>query len=380
MERSHNAGSSSAWRSATPSPGGISQATMKRPSSTPAGSWPSQSPRLQTRANTRPKSTPRPGQHSMSGPHRRTVDEDWRFWVEVRIKASQVPTHATTADLYNAFSMHGCISRIRFETARYTDHGVVATITFCPPPQHAFWLSFGAVRMVLPNDKYQTVGLELLPSQPRMCPASSAAAPQVPEKMMLYGNSIDFGFMNTADEMVKKVTFSATHQRPLQLKLNLFARKHIEIKFSIHNSRHYDSYRIFIPLAQMTTIHETHHNDQTVFTFSLESPPKFYRMATDVEATHVSTRGEWTEQQAYFRQTDIDIDMSARNNLPVTLNKTGCRIDIGMKPIQSYGRRELTESPRSLAYLQCHPAAKPSQQAILPAVLPSIKKSQHSSG
>ncbi|KAK8201885.1 hypothetical protein M8818_005409 [Zalaria obscura] len=236
MERSHNAGSSSAWRSATPSPGGISQATMKRPSSTPAGSWPSQSPRLQTRANTRPKSTPRPGQHSMSGPHRRT------------------------------------------------------------------------------------------------------------------------------------------------LKLNLFARKHIEIKFSIHNSRHYDSYRIFIPLAQMTTIHETHHNDQTVFTFSLESPPKFYRMATDVEATHVSTRGEWTEQQAYFRQTDIDIDMSARNNLPVTLNKTGCRIDIGMKPIQSYGRRELTESPRSLAYLQCHPAAKPSQQAILPAVLPSIKKSQHSSG
>ena len=86
--------------------------------------------------------------------------------------------------------------------------------------------------------------------------------------------------------------------------------------------------RLKIPFSQLEVIHQVPTGkDKIALLITLETPPRFYRKV-DESSTHDNGR-YWTEQDAWFRQTDIVYDPMTLRSAALTLKKTKPVIDIG---------------------------------------------------
>lgn len=93
--------------------------------------------------------------------------------------------------------------------------------------------------------------------------------------------------------------------------------------------------RFSIPFSQLQVIHRVE-DDQNKMTLlvSMQTPPRFFRKGDEIN-THEDNGRYWSQNDAWYRQTDIVYARSHLKYSPLTLKKTQSIIDIGM-PASGY--------------------------------------------
>ena len=154
--------------------------------------------------------------------------------------------------------------------------------------------------------------------------------------------SVDFGVMYEPETMMSMHTVYPTVSTNIQFRQSM-RYKEIIIEMTLEISdpestpyRHsraakYDRIEVIrfkIPFSQLEVIHQMQWGrDKVELLISLETPPRFYRKVSEA-STHDSGR-YWTEQDAWFRQTDIVLDPASLKSASLTLKKTKPVIDLG---------------------------------------------------
>lgn len=154
--------------------------------------------------------------------------------------------------------------------------------------------------------------------------------------------SIDFGFMYGPETMMRMHTVYPTMTSEIQLRQCMRYKEIIvEMTLEIRNPqspRHHrskvgrndreETIRFKIPFSQLEVIHQIPcDEDKVELLISLDTPPRFYRKVDEASTQDKSRR--WTEQDAWFRQTDIVYDPGILRSAALALKKTKPIIDIG---------------------------------------------------
>lgn len=169
--------------------------------------------------------------------------------------------------------------------------------------------------------------------------------PKFPEVMKMWASSIDFGIMyDQASMMILHTVESRVHKK-IEFVQNMLHREivvvfEVDIKDSTGGqpqsrsgptSGHVraETLRFHIPLARLSKVYVTHENaDRIELVLSLETPPTFSRKLPEKD-THDEKARFWSENYAWYRQTDIVYSPATLKSLPVALRKSKPIIDIG---------------------------------------------------
>ncbi|TKA64867.1 hypothetical protein B0A49_07587 [Cryomyces minteri] len=222
-------------------------------------------------------------------------------------------------------SREGTIVRIEILDRRVTDVGIHAMVTFCPPPSRAFWDVY--------SQKFQLMSKR----QSKPYPSITNPEQSFPERTRLIADTLGFGFMHNETTIVVRKTVQPMQDKPIQFTLDLF-RKEIDIRFDLHLRENSDesnklrphAYRVRVPLEQMKYVYEmTDGPDRRILIIPLDSPPNFYRKASNIDATHEAGSKWWNENVTWMRQTDIVHDRDRLRSAPLSLRKEDPLVDIG---------------------------------------------------
>lgn len=122
----------------------------------------------------------------------------------------------------------------------------------------------------------------------------------------------------------------------LVLDLKSDRSKRLDLQFGAISDKTHRVYRLSVPLTSVNRIVQQNvqeHGGQAKFLLiNVQDPPKYFRqlLHSEVEATHKRTSTEWTEWPTMWeRQTDIDVDMAARDQLPISLVRSNPVVDTG---------------------------------------------------
>lgn len=159
-------------------------------------------------------------------------------------------------------------------------------------------------------------------------------------------DSIDFGFMYNQTTMMSMFRAFPTPQTELQFRQNM-QRNELVIEFQIDirdprtakiqspNRQQLGKYnrmetiRFCIPFSQMKVIHKVNETENKIeLLITIETPPRFFRKLDELN-THEEKGRYWTENDAWYRQTDIVYNPSQLRSSALTLKKTQPIIDIG---------------------------------------------------
>ncbi|KAK5013587.1 hypothetical protein LTR39_003572, partial [Cryomyces antarcticus] len=250
---------------------------------------------------------------------------EWKAWTELTVKVKGLSAGVTTLELYRMLSREGTIVRIEILDRRVTDVGVHAMATFSPPPSRAFWDVY--------SQKFQLMSKR----QSKPYPSITNPEQSFPERTRLVADILGFGFMHNETTIVVRKTVQPMQDKPIQFTLDLF-RKEIDIRFDLHlrensggsNKLRPHAYRVRVPLEQMKYVYEMNDGpDRRVLIIPLDSPPNFYRKASDTDATHEAGSKWWNENMTWMRQTDIVHDRDWLRSAPLSLRKEDPLVDIG---------------------------------------------------
>ena len=97
-----------------------------------------------------------------------------------------------------------------------------------------------------------------------------------------------------------------------------------------------ETLRFCIPFSQLQVVHKVKDDQIKVgLLISIETPPRFFRKLDGVN-THEDKSKLWTENDAWYRQTDIVYKPKLLKSSPLTLRKTQPIIDIGKQAVELY--------------------------------------------
>ena len=163
--------------------------------------------------------------------------------------------------------------------------------------------------------------------------------------------SLDFGIMYDPETMMSMHTVYPKTPTNIQFRLNMrYKEIVVEMTLEIRDPQplqhrrsklgKYDRDEIIrykIPFSQLEVIHQiSHGRDKIELLISLETPPRFYRKVDEAN-THDNNGRYWTEQDAWYRQTDIVYDPTGLKSSSLTLKKTKPIIDLGKSYALSAG-------------------------------------------
>lgn len=99
---------------------------------------------------------------------------------------------------------------------------------------------------------------------------------------------------------------------------------------SVHgNYNRNEILRFNIPFSQLQVIyHVQDDKEKLALVISSETPPTYFRKWNEVNA-HEEGANHWSQNDAWYRQTDIVYNPACLKSEPVTLKKTISIIDIG---------------------------------------------------
>lgn len=90
-----------------------------------------------------------------------------------------------------------------------------------------------------------------------------------------------------------------------------------------------ETFRFHIPFRQLDEVHQIQADQEmVVLLMSLDQPPRVFRKVDDLH-THEDNGRFWTQNDAWYRQTDILYDPQSLRSSPLTLRKFKPLIDIG---------------------------------------------------
>lgn len=298
-------------------------------------------------------------------------NEEWRKWLEVKVKVYRLPAGITTLELYRVFRNKGKLMKIDiFEKRNFGN--VEANIVFSPPPIEAFWETNSFPFPIPRFGVYCAVDLELQHRERSFIhPSPVAAAGRYSERMTFTAKSLGFGVMITESSMMVMKTVKAESGSPVLLTLNLLRRR-LEVEFSFSHASgpivksRGRKYRFQVPLTKLERVHNIQlKGEELDMIIPLETPPKFYQQTDNIEATHDVEATYWNEWMTWFRQTHIGEDLSRLKTDPTRLGRSLAAIDIGSwatyRLIFDKGRVNLREYNDMLAALRDYNVATPSE-------------------
>ncbi|KAL8725364.1 MAG: hypothetical protein Q9181_006444 [Wetmoreana brouardii] len=276
----------------------------------------------------KPPATSSPARARPLGPIARRED-DWRAWIELRLRVVGVPADITTGELWACFTRHGQVAQIEImEDSRGTRDGV-AKVTYNPPPPHPFW-QIQPFFVNLCHGPRASLRLFLEPPR-RTFYHLSPVDPMVkyPEVMTLPADSIDFGFMYDPRTMMAMHTINDGGRAGLRYKQSMLHRETI-VEFRLDVNGRPELFRFSIPFAHLEVIHRVNTNSDITIELlvSLPTPPRFFRKLEERD-THDAKARYWAENDAWYRQTDITHTPADLKSSPVALKKPSPIIDIG---------------------------------------------------
>ncbi|KAL8939332.1 MAG: hypothetical protein Q9216_003425 [Gyalolechia sp. 2 TL-2023] len=256
-------------------------------------------------------------------------DDDWRTWVELRLKVAGLPLDITTQELWASFSRYGSVNQIEIMEDRRGTRDGVARVIFGPPPQQPFW-SVDPFFVNLRHGIRIVVKLSVEPPRRTFYhPSPVNNQVKYPEIMTLLADSLDFGFMYEPQTMMAMHTIYSRDQAGIRFKQNMLHRETI-VEFRVDVNGQTELFRFTIPFTHLDTISriDTGNKDEVVLVVSLPTPPRFFRKL-DEKDTHESKARYWNQNDAWYRQTDITHYSADLKTSPVALKKSRPIIDIG---------------------------------------------------
>ncbi|KAK7756642.1 hypothetical protein SLS62_001479 [Diatrype stigma] len=168
---------------------------------------------------------------------------------------------------------------------------------------------------------------------------------QIPGKVMLLPEYLQFGVLKNANEMAGRRYLRADHNNALLVNFDLTKRR-VEIGFSYQlknlrdgpsgstgGSNGLDAIRHFkaqIVLNNITRIFSIQHTDEKMsIVIVVPSPPLFFKKREDIGDTHSSRGLHWGEDKTWQRITDLMYDTKSLNNTKTAFVKADQDIDIG---------------------------------------------------
>lgn len=95
-----------------------------------------------------------------------------------------------------------------------------------------------------------------------------------------------------------------------------------------------ETIRFSIPFSQLQVIRKVKDDQNKIgLLVSMDTPPRFFRKLDEVN-THEEKSRYWTENDAWYRQTDIVYNPSHLKSSALTLKKTQPIIDIGKSTVK----------------------------------------------
>ena len=158
--------------------------------------------------------------------------------------------------------------------------------------------------------------------------------------------SLDFGFMYDPKKMMSMHELRSTPSTEIQFRQNVLRREiAIEMQVYIQDWRappkdgvqvrkfgrynRIETYQFRVPFSQLDKIYELNaENNKIVLLISLETPPRFFRKVPEID-THEENARFWSQNDAWYRQTDIVYNAKTIKSSSLTLKKTKPVIDIG---------------------------------------------------
>ncbi|KAJ9641492.1 hypothetical protein H2199_005462 [Coniosporium tulheliwenetii] len=265
-----------------------------------------------------------------SGPVVRASDPDWTSWPEVTVKVMRFPRNIQPLDVYKVLVQNGLASTVtRIEIARQPSSDGAAYVTFDPPPARAFWQERIGYYLEQSND-FKELRIDLL-SKRRVFMHRSPVDPdrEYPERLVLFAEQIDFGFMVAQSSVMIMKTVPNRESSRIKLVLGL-QHKELCVEFSLNvtSAEEDDRYRFRIPFSKMERLQEnTRSPDQRELVLSLPFPPAFFYKTRDIESTF-DNGSYWNERSTWIRETDIVKDRAVVNTQPVTLKNEHAVIDL----------------------------------------------------
>lgn len=163
-------------------------------------------------------------------------------------------------------------------------------------------------------------------------------------------DSVDFGFMYDQTTMMSIYRTVPTPQTEIQFRQNMLRRELvIEFQINIRDPRtarsqapipqqlgkynRTETIRFRIPFSQLNVIHKVKDDQNKIgLLISIETPPRFFRKLDEAK-THEERSRYWTENDAWYRQTDIVYNPNHLKSSALTLKKTQPIIDIGKSAV-----------------------------------------------
>ncbi len=158
-------------------------------------------------------------------------------------------------------------------------------------------------------------------------------------------SSLDFGMMLDPSTMAIMCRVLPTDAHDIQFRLSMLHREiTVEFLLDIRDQRigrgnskpsHYgkddrqEIMRFRIPLAQLDAIQRVDTSeDKIILLISLDTPPKFFKKL-DAGQTHDDNAKYWSENDTWYRQTDVVYAHGLLQKTPLTLKKTRPVLDLG---------------------------------------------------
>ena len=149
--------------------------------------------------------------------------------------------------------------------------------------------------------------------------------------------------------MMSMFTASAFNNKPIQFRQSMLHREIVvELEIAIVDPRlphthpdagvhnRFETIRFRIPFRQLEVIQQVPtERNKLILLMSLDQPPLFFRKVDEL-GTHEENGRFWTENDAWYRQTDIIYDPTSLRTSPLTLKKNKPVIDIGKSNITNF--------------------------------------------
>ena len=158
--------------------------------------------------------------------------------------------------------------------------------------------------------------------------------------------SLDFGFMYSLNTMMSMHELKATPPIGIKFRQNMLRREiGVEMQVYIQDLRaslengtqvsnlgkhnRTETYQFRVPFSQLQKIRQIPtETNKMVLLISLDTPPRFFRKVPEID-THEERARFWSQNDAWYRQTDIVYNPKHIRSSPLTLKKTKPVIDIG---------------------------------------------------
>ena len=180
-------------------------------------------------------------------------------------------------------------------------------------------------------------------------------------------SSLDFGMMLKPSTMMNMCTVLPMPGDHIEFRMSMLRREiTVEFLLDIRDRRighdgskaphlgkddRQDRFRFRIPFSQLEAIHLVDSKeDELVLLFTLETPPRFFKKL-DSGLTHDDEGRHWTENDAWYRQTDVVYTQNVLKKSPLTLKKTRPIIDLGKSSFLHYLMWTFYLFSRSLDYI-----------------------------